>query len=82
VSLVDDCAAIQGGDFGYGDPVTVVSQSDRNVVYFPAFDTDRVYGGYVVFSVGTRVGVIDVSDTATAAQVAALAKEAAEIAAD
>ena len=40
VSLVDECAAISGGDFGYGDPVTVVDEAEKKVVYFPAFDSD------------------------------------------
>lgn len=82
VSLVDECAAISGGDFGYGDPVTVVSEADRKVVYFPAYDSDRAFGGYVVFSVGSRVGVIDVADTVSVAQVAKLAEQAATIAGD
>ncbi|GAA0628066.1 hypothetical protein GCM10009547_34600 [Sporichthya brevicatena] len=82
VSLVDECAAIQGGDFGYGDPVTVIDEADRKVVYFPAFDSDRVYGGYIVLQVGPRVGVVDVSDTVPADQVEHLAKEAAGIADD
>lgn len=82
VSLVDECAAIQGGDFGYGDPVTVIDEQDRKVVYFPAFDTDRVYGGYVVLQVGPRVGIVDISDTVPADQVEHLAKEAAGIADD
>ncbi|WP_019875796.1 hypothetical protein [Sporichthya polymorpha] len=82
VSLVDECAAISGGDFGYGDPVTVIDEPDRKVVYFPAFDTDRVYGGYVVLQVGPRVGVVDISDTVPADQVEQIAKEAAGIADD
>ncbi len=82
VSLVDECAAISGGDFGYGDPVTVIDEPDRKVVYFPAFDTDRVYGGYVVLQVGPRVGVVDISDAVPADQVEQLAKEAAGIADD
>ncbi|MGW5361969.1 hypothetical protein [Actinopolymorpha pittospori] len=80
VSLVDQCAAIAGGDFGYGDPVTVQSNSSREVVYFPAYDADAAAGGYVVFSVGTRVGVVDVADDVSTAQVAHLAKEAANVA--
>jgi hypothetical protein len=82
VSLVKDCAAISGGDFGYGDPVTVVSESSKKVVYFPAFDSDAAGGGYVVFNVGTRVGVVDVADGVGVVPIAHLAKEAATIAAD
>ncbi|WP_020579301.1 hypothetical protein [Actinopolymorpha alba] len=80
VSLVNECAAVAGGDFGYGDPVTVQSNSSREVVYFPAYDSDAAAGGYVVFSVGARVGVIDVADDVSTAQVAHLAKEAANVA--
>ncbi|TCO42528.1 hypothetical protein EV646_113150 [Kribbella antiqua] len=81
VSLVDECAAISGGDFGYGDPVTVQSSSSRKVVYFPAYDSDAAAGGYIVFSVGTRVGVVDVADGVSPAQVTHLAKEATSVAA-
>jgi hypothetical protein len=81
VTLVDECAAISGGDFGYGDPVTVQSSSSRKVVYFPAYDSDAAAGGYIIFSVGPRVGVIDVTDDVTPAQVTHLAKEAATVAA-
>jgi hypothetical protein len=82
VSAVDECAAISGGDFGYGDPVTVEAAGDRKVVYFPAFDSDRAYGGYVVFAVGPRVGVLEIADAITAKQVAKLATEASAIAGD
>lgn len=78
VSLVDVCDAISGGDFGYGAAVTV--DSDVNVVYFPAYDSDAAAGGYIVFSVGTRVGVVEVNDRVSKAQVAHLAKEAANVA--
>jgi hypothetical protein len=80
VSRVDECAAISGGDFGYGAPVTVQSNSTQEVVYFPAYDADAAAGGYIVFSVGTRVGVIDVTDDVSTTQVAHLAKEAANVA--
>jgi hypothetical protein len=82
VSLVDECEAIEGGDFGYGAPVTVQLESDREVVYFPAYSSDAAAGGYIVFSVGTRVGVVDVNDQVSTAQVDHLAKEAANIAGD
>ncbi len=81
VALVDECSGIQGGDFGYGDPVTVQADANRTVVYFPGYDSDRRYGGYVVFSVGTRVGVINVADQVGPRKVAHLAQEAAGIAA-
>ena len=80
VSLVDKCSALSGGDFGYGAAVTV--ESDLNVTYFPAYDSDASAGGYIVFSVGTRVGFIDVADSVTPAEVDHLAKEAANIADD
>ncbi|MGW0231183.1 hypothetical protein ACWDWO_22975 [Actinopolymorpha singaporensis] len=80
VSLVDVCDGISGGDFGYGAAVTV--ESDANVTYFPAYDSDTAAGGYIVFSVGTRVGVVDVTDHVTPAEVDHLAKEAANIARD
>ncbi|GAA2755100.1 hypothetical protein [Actinopolymorpha rutila] len=80
VTLVDECAGITGGDFGYGAAVTV--ESKLNVTYFPAYDSDAPAGGYIVFSVGTRVGFVDVTDEVTPAQVDHLAKEAANIAAD
>ncbi|MFD2082337.1 hypothetical protein SAMN05421678_10996 [Actinopolymorpha cephalotaxi] len=80
VTLVDECAAISGGDFGYGAAVTV--ESKLNVTYFPAYDSDTPAGGYIVFSVGTRVGFVDVADNVTEAEVDHLAKEAANIAAD
>ncbi|MEI8407728.1 MULTISPECIES: hypothetical protein [unclassified Kribbella] len=80
VKLVDECAAVSGGDFGYGDPITVQSSSSRKVVYFPAYDSDAAAGGYIVFSVGTRVGVVDVNDDVTPTQVTHLAKEAASVA--
>lgn len=82
VSLVDECAAIEGGDFGYGDPVTVAAEAERRIVYFPAFDSDRKFGGYVIFAVGSRVGVLQVVDAVDGDQVARLATEVAAIAAD
>ncbi len=80
VTMVGECPAIQGGDFGYGDPVTVHSDADRKVVYFPGYDSDRRYGGYIVFSVGNRVGVVSVSDLLGEQKVSHLASEAAGIA--
>jgi hypothetical protein len=81
VSAVDDCPAIQGGDFGYGAPVTVADAAQQ-VTYFPAYDSDRRYGGYIVFAVGNRAGVVSVSDEIGPEKVATLAREAAAIAAD
>lgn len=80
VSLVEECEAIHGGDFGYGDPVLVSSEPHHMVWYFPAFDSDRTSGGYAVFNVGTRVGILDVNDAIGEKKVALLAKEAARIA--
>ncbi|HEY6739637.1 MAG TPA: hypothetical protein VI076_12395 [Actinopolymorphaceae bacterium] len=80
VRLVDECAAIPGGDFGYGDPETVQYDADRKVVYLPAYDSDAPAGGYIVFAVGNRVGVVDVIDEVGWNEVAHLAKEAAAIA--
>jgi hypothetical protein len=82
VAMVRSCPGVQGGDFGYGAPVVVESGTRREVVYFPGFDGDRRHGGYIVFSVGTRVGVIDVADRVGEQQVAHLAREAAGIADD
>lgn len=80
VTMVERCPGVQGGDFGYGDPVTVHSDTHRQAVYFPGYDSDRRYGGYIVFSVGTRVGVVSVADHVDAQQVGHLAKEASKIA--
>jgi hypothetical protein len=80
VAMVERCPGIQGGDFGYGDPVVVQSDANRKVVYFAGYDSDRHYGGYIVFSVGTRVGVVSVADHVGAQKVAHLAMEAAGIA--
>ncbi|KAA1420708.1 hypothetical protein FE697_017370 [Mumia zhuanghuii] len=80
VTLVEECDAIQGGDFGYGDPVLVSSEPHHMVWYFPAFDSDQVAGGYVVFNVGTRVGVVEVNDAVGDDAVAQLATQAARIA--
>ncbi len=80
VAEVDRCPGIQGGDFGYGDPVTLQSDANGTVVYFAGYDSDRQHGGYIVFSVGTRVGVISVADEIGARKVAHLAREAATIA--
>ncbi|WP_262852881.1 hypothetical protein [Mumia quercus] len=82
VTLVEECEAIQGGDFGYGDPVLVSSEPHHMVWYFPAYDSDRVAGGYAVFNVGTRVGVLDVNDAVGEKKVGLLAKEAARLAGD
>jgi hypothetical protein len=82
VAMVRSCPGIQGGDFGYGAPVVVQSGASREVVYFPGYDGDRRHGGYIVFSVGTRVGVVDVADRVSEQQVAHLAREAAGIADD
>ncbi len=81
VSAVDECPAIQGGDFGYGSPVTV-ADATQQVTYFPGYDSDRRYGGYIVFAVGNRVGVVSVADRIGPEKVASLAREAAGIAAD
>ena len=81
IAEVEDCAAIQGGDFGYADPVTVSADDDAEVVYFPAFDSDQESGGYIVLQTGTRVSVIDVSDDISPAQLNRLAALAVEIAA-
>jgi hypothetical protein len=80
VTLVEECEAIEGGDFGYGDPVLVSSEPHHMVWYFPAFDSDSAAGGYAVFNVGTRVGVLEVNDTVGQKKVALLAKEAARLA--
>ncbi|MFD1827578.1 MULTISPECIES: hypothetical protein [Mumia] len=82
VTLVDECEAIQGGDFGYGDPVLVSSEPHHMIWYFPAFDSDSVAGGYAVFNVGKRVGVLEVNDAVGEKKVELLAKEAARIAGD
>ncbi len=79
VSAVEECPAIQGGDFGYGAPVTE-AQEGRQVSYFPGYDSDRRYGGYIVFAVGNRVGVISVADTVGPEKMSSLAREAAGIA--
>ena len=81
VTLVDECAGIQGGDFGYGAPVTVASDAHRKVVYFPGYDSDRRYGGYVVFWAKNRAGVVSVADEVGPQVVDHLAEEAATIAA-
>lgn len=81
IAEVKECYGIQGGDFGYGDPVTVSSDDDGELVYFPAYDTDRPYGGYIVTQTGARVGVVDVGDAISASKLVGLAKLAAEIAA-
>lgn len=75
------CYAIQGGDFGYGDPVTISSDDTSELVSFPAYDSDRAYGGYIVLQTGARVGVIDVSDALSVSKLVKLAELAAEIAA-
>ncbi len=81
VSAVQECPGIQGGDFGYGAPVTD-AQANRQVTYFPGYDSDRRYGGYIVFAAGNRVGVISVADHVGVEKVATLAREAAGIADD
>lgn len=81
VAEVQQCHAIQGGDFGYGDPVTEHSDKDSLLVYFPGYSSDTAAGGYIVIQTGARVGVIDVRDTISRAKLAALATLAAEIAA-
>lgn len=81
VSRVGACNdAIQGGDFGYAGPDTIVSEPDRKIVYFRAFNSDRAFGGFVVFSVGTRVGVLLVADTVGEGLVIRVADKAATIA--
>ena len=81
VATVKRCPGIQGGDFGYGDPQTVRSDAKQEVVFFPGYDSDRRFGGYIVFAVGNRVGVVDVADRIGPDEVAHLATEAAMIAA-
>lgn len=81
IAEVKKCVGIQGGDFGYGDPVTVGSDDDSELVYFPAYDSDRAFGGYIVIQTGHRVGVVDVRDAISVPKLVALAKLAAEIAA-
>ena len=80
VAMVQDCPAITGGDFGYGDPVAVPSDDAESLVYFPGYDSDRRYGGYIVFSVGNRVGVVSVADAVGPGKVRHLATEVAGIA--
>lgn len=79
VTLVVNCPAISGGDFGYGDPVTVLSDAKREIIYLPAFDSDQAAGGYIVVQVGNRVSVVDVNDGISAEQVEHLARETASI---
>lgn len=81
ITETQDCLVNQGGDFGYGDPVTISSDDTSELVYFPAYDSDRAYGGYIVLQTGARVGVIDVSDALSVSKLVKLAKLAAEIAA-
>ncbi|MGH1564681.1 hypothetical protein [Mumia sp. DW29H23] len=80
VTLVQQCDAIQGGDFGYGDPVLVSSEPHHMIWYFPAFDSDQAAGGYVVFTTGARVGVVEVNDAVDEDAVRQLAQQAARIA--
>lgn len=82
VSIFTECAPLQAGDFGFGGPVTIDARpSDPVVVYFPAFDSDRKWGGYAVFSVGTRVGTLQVADLVDEVKLAQLASEVAGLAA-
>ena len=83
IGLVDACESTQGGDFGYGDPVTLGSgDPDSRIVYFPAYDSDRAdMGGYVVFQVGKRVGYLDINAPITADELSQLAVDARDLAA-
>lgn len=82
IALTRACSDdIQGGDFGYSQPITLRSSATQLIVYFITFDSDQPdQGGYLVFQTGARVGVINVNDQVSVATLKQLGTVAVDLA--